>query len=80
MGKKNDPNETADKIGIAFMTLSYILFALKFIAVTSLIALGILWLIHKPLWIAPIVGVLLFLLYRALWRLFFRFVNWSTKK
>lgn len=68
-----------EKIGGAIVWISWIFFALKFIGITSLIALVVLFFIHKPLWIAPIIGVGLFLIYRLGWRLVWTFIGLVSK-
>ena len=68
-----------EKLGGAVMGILWIFVALKRIAIVTVIALPILWLIHKPLWIAPIIGVAAYLIWRLLWRLFWKFIHWSQK-
>ena len=77
--EKTGQDEKYEKLGSAVMSIAWFLYALKFIAAVSIISLVVLWLIHKPLWIAPIVGATVFTVYRIIWRLFFRFVRWATK-
>ena len=71
--------KSEEKLGKAVMGIAWIFFAIKFIVIASVVALPILWLLHKPLWIAPIAGVILYILWRIIWGLFWRFVTWSTK-
>ena len=77
--EKTEQDEKYEKLGHAVMGIAWFFYALKFIAAVSIVALVVLLLIDKPLWIAPIVGVLVFTVYRIIWRLFFRFVRWATK-
>ena len=56
--------ERDEKLGRAILSVSQIIYAIGFIAVVSVIALVILLIIGKPLWIAPVVGVVVYLLYR----------------
>jgi Flp pilus assembly protein TadB len=77
--EKTEQDEKYEKLGSAVMGIAWFLYALKFIAAVSVVALVVLWLIHKPLWIAPIVGVMVFTVCRIIWRSFFRFVRWATK-
>ena len=74
-----DNSKNEERLGRAVFGIAWFFFAFKFIAVVSLIALAVCWIAGKPLWIAPIAAVVLFILYRAVWRLFFRFIRWSTK-
>ena len=37
----------------------------------------VLYLINKPLWLAPVVAIILFVIYRLVWRLFWRFIEWA---
>ncbi len=74
---ENDRNE---KMGRAVSGIAWILFAAKFIIITTVIALVILYLIGKPLWIAPVAGIAVFAAYRLLWGLIWKFINWSTRQ
>jgi hypothetical protein len=71
--------KTEENLGKAVMGIAWIFFAIKFIVIASVLALPVVWLLHKPLWIAPIVGVVLYILWRVVWRAFWRFVTWSTR-
>ena len=53
-----------ERLGRAILSVSQIIYAIGFIAVVSVIALVILLIIGKPLWIAPVIGVVVYLLYR----------------
>ena len=79
-GEKTEQDEKYEKLGSAVMGIAWLFYALKFIVSVSVIALFILLIMQKPLWIAPIVGVIVFTVYRIIWRLFFHFVRWSNKK
>ena len=57
-------DERDEKLGKAILSVSQIIYAIVFISVISLIALVILLIVGKPLWIAPVVGVVVYLLYR----------------
>ena len=56
--------ERDEKLGKAILSVSQIIYAIGFIAVVSVIALVILLIIGKPLWIAPVIGVVVYVLYR----------------
>lgn len=68
------------KLGAFVMSIIWILYALKWVALGTVIALPVLWLIHKPLWIAPIIGLILYVIVRIIWRLFWKFVRWSQDR
>ena len=68
------------KLGAFVMFIIWILYALKWVALGTVIALPVLWLIHKPLWIAPIIGLILYVIVRIIWRLFWKFVRWSQDR
>ncbi len=57
-------DERDEKLGKAILSVSQIIYAIGFIAVVSVIALVVLLIIGKPLWIAPVIGVVVYLLYR----------------
>ncbi len=59
-------DERDEKLGEAIMSISRIIFAIGFIAVVSVIALVVLLILGKPLWIAPIAGVVVYLGYRLI--------------
>ena len=79
MGNR-EQEKREEKLGAAVMGIAWFLYAVKIIAVVSLLALIVLWIVHKPLWIAPIVGVAAYILYRFVWRLFWKFIRWSQGK
>ena len=58
-----------ETIGRTVWSIGYLLYALKFIAVASVIALAVLFFINKPLWLAPIIGAVIFLVYRFIYRI-----------
>ena len=58
-----------ETIGRTIWRISYLWYALRFIAVISFIALAVLYLINKPLWLAPIIGIAVFLIYRSIYRI-----------
>lgn len=68
-----------ERLGGALMWILWTFNALYRIGIVTVIALPILWLLHKPLWIAPVIGVILYILWRISWRLFWRFIHWSQK-
>ena len=69
-----------EAIGNTVFSVAYLLFALRFILIASAAALGILFLLDKPLWLAPAFGIAAFLLYRAFYRLILRFFIGISKE
>lgn len=61
-----DENGFEEKAGRVAMGLAWAIFAIKFILTASVISLVVLFLIKKPLWLAPIIGVGLYLFYRII--------------
>lgn len=59
-------NRDNEKLGRAIFSITYWIRALEIIAGASLVALIVLLIIGKPLWIAPIVGVGVFIIRRTL--------------
>ena len=74
---EDDKYET---LGKTIFSVTYLLYALRFILIASAAALGILLLLHKPLWLAPAFGIAAFLLYRAFYRLILRFFIGISKE
>ncbi len=72
--------ERNEKLGRTVSGIVWILYAARFIIVTTVIALVILYFIGKPLWIAPVVGIAVFAAYRLVWGLIWKFIGWSTRQ
>ena len=80
-GNRNRVQDNKDtKLGAFVMGIIWILYALKWIALGTIVALPVLWFMHKPLWIAPITGLILYVIVRIFWRLFWKFVRWSQDR
>lgn len=60
-----------ETIGRVICTISYWFYALKFIFVVSLFAGIVLWFLDLPLWIAVIIGIVVFIIYRSIRRAIF---------
>ncbi len=75
-----DENKRYEKLGRAAAGFSWFLFAAKFLVVTTIIALIILYLLGKPLWIAPIIAVIVFTLYKLVWGLIWKIIEWAAKQ
>ena len=73
----DNQNDREENIGRAIGWVSWIFFAIKFLVVTTLIALVILYFIKKPLWIAPLISIGAFIIYRLILRLVYKFIEWS---
>ena len=65
----HDQDKRDEKLGRAIVTLSWWIFAAKFLFITTVIAGIVIYLIGKQLWIAPLIAVGVFILYRLIWRL-----------
>ncbi len=74
---EDDKNET---IGRTVFSIAYLLFALRFILIASAAAFAVLYFLDLPLWIAPIAGVIIFLVYRGFYRLILRFFIGISKQ
>ena len=69
-----------EKIGRAIVNVTWFLFAARFIVIATVIAGIVLYFINMPLWIAPVIGVGLFIVYRLIWRLIWMFIGWASKQ
>ena len=78
MADSQDKRE--EKIGRAIVTLSWWIFAAKFLVVATIIAGVVIFFLEKPLWIAPFVAVVLFIIYRLIWRLIWRLIEWAGRQ
>ena len=70
-----DENERDEKLGEAILSVSRIIYAIGFIFVVSVVAFVVLLILGKPLWIAPIIGVVVYILYRLLITAIFRILR-----
>ncbi len=73
-------DERNEKLGRAVVNIRWILFAISIIVGTTLIAGVILFLLGKPLWIAPIIGVGVFIVYRLFWHLIWKLIAWASRQ
>lgn len=69
-----------EKIGKAIVNIRWFVFAVKFIAAVTLIALVILLILGKCLWIAPLIGICVYMAYRLMWRLVRRLIGWVASQ
>ncbi|MCR5688497.1 MAG: hypothetical protein K6G58_10810 [Lachnospiraceae bacterium] len=77
-----DTNEDRreEKIGRAIVTVSWLVFALVFIAIATVIAGVVMYFLGKPLWIAPLIAVGIFIVYRLILRLIWLFIEWAGRQ
>ncbi len=82
MNNKPDVNEDKknEKIGRAIMNVTYFVFAVRFIVIVTIVAGIVMYFIDKPLWIAPVIGLGAFVIYRLFWRLIWMFIGWSSRQ
>ncbi|MBR6359080.1 MAG: hypothetical protein IKS11_05455 [Lachnospiraceae bacterium] len=76
----NSQEERDEKLGRAIVTLSWWLFAIKFLVVATVIAGVVVYFLGKPLWIAPLIAVGAFIVYRLIWRLVWVFIEWAGRQ
>ena len=69
--RENAEGKKTERIGKTVFGIAYLVYALKFILTVSAVSLAVLWFLSLPLWLAPIVGVGAFLIYRAIYRAVF---------
>ena len=64
-----------EKIGRAIVNVSWFIFVAKFIIVATLVAGIVIYIMGRPLWLAPVIAVCLFIIYRLIWRLVWVFIG-----
>ncbi|MCR5673718.1 MAG: hypothetical protein K6F87_08415 [Lachnospiraceae bacterium] len=69
-----------EKIGRAIVGITWLIFAAKFILIVTVLALVVLYFIGKPLWLAPLIAIGVFAVYRLCWRLVWLFIEWAGKQ
>ena len=69
-----------DKIGRAIFTLAWWIYAAKFLITVTLIAGLVIFILGKPLWIAPLIAIGIFTIYRLIWRLIWTFIEWACRQ
>ena len=78
MADSQDKRE--EKIGRAIVTFSWWIFAAKFLVVATIIAGVVIFLLEKPLGIAPAVAIILFIIYRLIWRLIWKLIELAGRQ
>ena len=76
----SNEQERNEKLGRAVVGISWFIYAAKFLVITTVIALAVLYFIGKPLWIAPIIAVGAFAVYRLILRLMWKLVEWVSRQ
>ena len=75
-----DEKERNEKLGRAVVGIGWFIFAAKFLIITTILAGIILYFLGKPLWVAPIIAVCIFIIYRFFWGLIWKFIEWASKQ
>ena len=73
-------DERDEKLGRAILTLNWWIFAVKFLVIVTVIAGIAIYSLGKPLWIAPVIAIGLFIIYRVIWRLIWVFIGWAGRQ
>ena len=76
----SNEQERNEKLGQAVVGISWFIFAAKFIVIATVIALIVLHYIGRPLWIAPIIAIGAFAVYRLFLRLIWKLVDWASRQ
>ena len=74
-----DQDERDEKLGRAIVNISWWIFAAKFLVIVTVIAGIVMYFLGKPLWIAPLIAVGIFIIYRLIWRLIWMFIGWAGR-
>ena len=69
-----------ERLGRAIFGVAWITFAIVFIAVASAVALALLWFFGGPLWLAPLIGVGAYAVFRLFWLLIWKLIFLLIKK
>ncbi len=76
-----EEKEREEKIGRTVAGFARFLFVVKFlVVVTVVIALPVMYFLGKPLWMAPVFAVVLYVIYRLVWRLVFKIIEWAGRQ
>ena len=76
----NSQDERDEKLGRAILTLNWWIFAAKFLVIVTVIAGIMIYFLGKPLWIAPLIAIGLFIIYRLIWRLIWVIIGWAGRQ
>lgn len=61
-------------------SIAWFLFVIKFLAVATLVSLVFVYILGRPLWLAPLIAVGAFIIYRLIWRLIWKFLDWASRQ
>ncbi len=73
-------DERDEKLGRVILTLNWWIFAAKFLVIVTVIAGVVIFFLGKPLWIAPLIAIGAFIIYRLIWRLIWVFIAWAGRQ
>ena len=76
----SNSDDRDEKLGRVILTLGWWLFAAKFLIIVTVIAGIVLYFLGRPLWIAPLIAIGLFIIYRLIWRLVWVFIEWAGRQ
>ena len=76
----NSQDERDEKLGRVILTLNWWIFAAKFLIIVTVIAGIVIYFLGKPLWIAPLIAIGVFIVYRLIWRLIWVFIGWAGRQ
>ncbi len=76
----NDQDERDEKLGRVILTLNWWIFAAKFLVVATILAGVVIYFLGKPLWIAPLIAIGAFIIFRLFWRLIWVFIEWAGRQ
>ncbi len=76
----SNSDDRDEKLGRVILTLGWWLFAAKFLIIVTVIAGILLYFLGRPLWIAPLIAIGLFIIYRLIWRLVWVFIEWAGRQ
>ena len=75
-----DQDKRDEKIGRTIVTLGWWIYAAKFLIITTVIAGIVIFILGKPLWIAPLIAIGIFIIYRFIRRLIWNFIEWAARQ
>ena len=67
--------ERNEKLGRTVVGIGWFIFVFKFLVITFVIAGVVLYFLGKPLWIAPIIAVGVFIAYKMVWGMIWRIID-----
>ena len=76
----SNSDDRDENLGRVILTLGWWLFAAKFLIIVTVIAGILLYFLGRPLWIAPLIAIGLFIIYRLIWRLVWVFIEWAGRQ